>query len=664
MFIVLFTIGCEYAKADSTADSLLRIAQGENDPIKVIEKLIWYSEEYCLSNTELSRGLAEKSLELSGKINYERGLAQSKSNIARTYLTQGDVENAMLLINDAIVSFEKNENLADLAHAHKLKSNMLGRLLQYENSINELKKAIEIYKILGDDDRVEGCLLNLAVEYMNIKNLDNALEILLKIEQTSKDTPSNKFYLPVNLGSVYYEKGEFDKALTYLKKALEDARFLKIPDAEVTSLHMLGQCHEKLGSEAKALQYYNDAVNLSRQNKLDDETILVLKDLTKFYENGGDFKSAYATYNDYIQLRDTVYSLDKINRISDLEKKLEIEKRESIIKLKNSEIEKGQIEIKVGRYRTIGISGGALLLLLICFVVFKNYKKTKKLNEEIFVQKLKVEEKNKDMLDSINYAKRIQSSILLPDAQLKNILQEHFILFKPKDIVSGDFYWVYNSPSNKVIFTVADCTGHGVPGALMSMVGNSLLNEIIIENEIEEPDEILNQLKAGLIKTLGQQDGGDTKDGMDMALCVWDRNSNQLGFSGANNPLYLIRNNEEELYTISQNEAGLKYCGAGLLEIKPDKQSIAFEEGRSAKFSQKAIQLKTNDLIYLFSDGFGDQFGGPRDKKFTSKKFKETLIKISKYPLKEQLHHLENEFQAWKANNEQVDDVCVMGIRI
>ena len=288
--------------------------------------------------------------------------------------------------------------------------------------------------------------------------------------------------------------------------------------------------------------------------------------------------------------------------------------------------------------------------------------------DEIEEQKQLVDEKNKDITDSIEYASTIQTAILPAPEYLQEVLPENFILFRPRDIVSGDFYWAHQLSDGKVVATAADCTGHGVPGAFMSMIGNSLLNEIIIEKRIDKADEILNLLKDGIIRALNPEGKTEqSKDGMDLSLVVWDPNTRTVDFAGANNPLYIIRENATPLQRITGEtfEPNLEEEGKHLYEIKGDKQPIGYlSERHNQPFSTHKLKAEPGDVIYLFSDGYADQFGGPKGKKFKYKPFKRLLCKLQGRPMAEQLHSLETAFEDWRGNIEQVDDVCVIGIRL
>ncbi|MBI4931719.1 MAG: SpoIIE family protein phosphatase [Bacteroidetes bacterium] len=292
-------------------------------------------------------------------------------------------------------------------------------------------------------------------------------------------------------------------------------------------------------------------------------------------------------------------------------------------------------------------------------VLYKRYKDIQRHEKILEEQKNLVEEKNraletanaqitqknKDVTDSISYAKRIQNAMLPTESHAKTVLPEHFILFMPRDIVSGDFYWI-EEWKHQVFIAAVDCTGHGVPGAFMSILGSDLLHEIVKDYGINKPAAILNALNKGLAKTLHQNtSSAEIKDGMDIAFCAIDKKNNLLEYAGAFNPLWLIRDN----------------C---LQEFNADKQPIgAFVNEKQTFFTNHEIQLQKGDAVYIFSDGYTDQFGGENGKKFRHKQFQELLLSIQENSMAEQKNILEKAIENWKGNLEQVDDILVIGLK-
>jgi len=266
-------------------------------------------------------------------------------------------------------------------------------------------------------------------------------------------------------------------------------------------------------------------------------------------------------------------------------------------------------------------------------------------NKQLAIQKDIIEEKNKSITDSINYAEKIQTAILPHYSSLQKCFPESFILFKPKDILSGDFYWL-NHKEDCLFLAAADCTGHGVPGSLMSMLGSTFLNEIVNEKKITQPSTILFELRERVIAILKQNEGDSkSKDGMDIALCKIDFTNGTLTYSGAFNPLWLVRNDE-------------------LIELKANKFPIGTYVGERSEFTEHNMKLEKGDCIYVFTDGYADQFGGPKGKKFLYKRMQKLLISMKNDSMEQQKKMLETTIDDWKKNVEQVDDILVIGVRV
>jgi serine phosphatase RsbU (regulator of sigma subunit) len=271
---------------------------------------------------------------------------------------------------------------------------------------------------------------------------------------------------------------------------------------------------------------------------------------------------------------------------------------------------------------------------------------------EVVAQKEFIEEKNREITDSINYAQRIQRSLLPPIAEVKAVLPQSFILFQPKDIVSGDFYWFYNSlesgggkEDKTILIASADCTGHGVPGAFMSTIGAEKLNEAV--KETTDVSLILNRVNRGLKKVLRQTEKADsTRDGMDIALCAFNKEMNRIEYAGANRPLWLVRKG-----------------GTDIEEIKATKVAIGGYTEDEQLFTKHTVDLQKGDSIYIFSDGYADQFS-PQDKKLMTRKFKEILLSIQNKNMEEQREFLGTFINEWRGDMEQTDDILVIGIRV
>ncbi len=314
----------------------------------------------------------------------------------------------------------------------------------------------------------------------------------------------------------------------------------------------------------------------------------------------------------------------------------------------NAMIQQGQEKVESQQFR-INISIALFIVTLLgAGLLYRSYKLKQRSNIEITKQKEIIEEKNREIVDSINYAQRIQQSLLPSLEEIRKNLPESFVFYKPRNIVSGDFYW-FAEQNNRYYIAAVDCTGHGVPGAMLSMIGFNFLNQLVSEMQMTDPGKILDQLHSRISQTLnkdGLVDGREMRDGMDMALLCIDKTTNTFSFSGAVRPLYYV------------DEEGIKTIKGGYYSIGGIK-SLTEEP-----FETFTVTPKGKASFYLFSDGFADQFGGPRGKKFKTKKFQELLVTLQDKKMDEQHRHIESVFHEWMGTFEQVDDVCVIGIRV
>lgn len=374
-------------------------------------------------------------------------------------------------------------------------------------------------------------------------------------------------------------------------------------------------------------------------------------------------------------MRDSIESEENKNELIRQEFKYEYEKQAASDSIKSIEekriqeamIEKKNAEIESKEKEKMMLYGGLGLIALFSLFIFNRFRVTRKQNKIIEQQKIDVEkqklfadeqrdkaelqqhlveEKNKEIMDSIHYAKRIQSAILPLEENVNDHLGENFILYKPKDVVAGDFYWL-EQKDDSVLFAACDCTGHGVPGAMVSVVCVTGLNRSVREHGLVDPGLILDRTREIVIQEFEKSEEG-VKDGMDVALCSLKKQEDQfiLDYAGAFNPLWIIRKEKDEVE-----------------EIRPDKQPVG-KYIDSKPFTTKRIQLQKGDSIYVFSDGYADQFGGEKGKKFKTANFKKLLLEIKDFPMSKQKEMLDQNFENWRGEIDQIDDVCVIGVRL
>ena len=460
-----------------------------------------------------------------------------------------------------------------------------------------------------------------------------------------------------NMGNVYGDKGDYSKSLESF------LQFLKIKEGQddkrdmAICLSNIGGLYNKIENYKLAIKYFERSMLLAEELEF---TILqhhIYPNIAVSYQEYGDYKNAFEYLQAYSTLNETMMNEKNNKTIEGLRAKYESEKQEKEIVEKDLMIQQGKEEARRQGQLKYGITTVLIISIIFTLLLYSRFRVIREQKGIIERQKLTVDEKNKDITDSINYAKRIQTAMLRTEHEMFDLLGEHFVLFLPKDVVSGDFYWCHQQ-EDVVIWVVADCTGHGVPGAFMSMIGNSLMNEIIIEKKLTTPGLILDELKDGIIKSLGTR----TQDGMDMALCAFNRTTYELQFAGANNGLYITRKGIGKEALTSAD--WIVTFDSDLIEIKPDKQSVGFEENKDGPFTTRSIQLEKGDCIYACSDGYLDQFGGKKNKKYSVKRFKEVLSEIHTMSMEEQMVHVTNELFEWMEDKEQIDDICVIGVRV
>ena len=569
-----------------------------------------------------------------------------------------------------------------------------------QKKITEYKTEAEKYKAANNTNQQADFLNKIAYIYWENEKYSDAINYFtesLKINQENNNQNGIKS-LNYNIGLIYSDMEDYQNALTHFNKGLEIARQLNQKEGIYSGLMNKATVLKNLSKYQEAVDNINEALSIAQEFNNLKLVRTCYGMLAENYELLGDSQNTMK----YFELFASIDKHLKSEQIKEIEhkteqqvkqaqsEKLETEKTlsktseelqktqknlaeiEAIKKQQQLELEvkelalrKQQAEIRNKQLILIGVSFIFFLILIFSVLVLRQFRAKKKANkllqeqnEQINQQKIEIEaqrdlanEQKKDITDSIEYAKRIQSALLPPLSFIKRNLPEHFILFKPRDIVSGDFYWMMNK-DGKIIIAAADCTGHGVPGAFMSMLGTAFLNEIvtkIVENKHVyslQANEILNQLRNYIIESLHQTgDDDESKDGIDMALCIIDSEKQKLQFAGAHNPLYIIKNNNLEV-------------------IKGDRMPVSIHKNAQKPFVNHEVDFSQNDIIYMFSDGYYDQIGGPQNRKFMSRNFQELLLSVHEKPMEQQKEILDKTFEEWRGENIQLDDILVIGIRL
>jgi len=574
-------------------------------------------------------------------------------------------------------------------------------------------KALKIREEINELDGLSSSYINLGVLYSDQGDSEKAKEYYLKsleIDIQLNDVPGQATCYN-NLGVLNLDKGNYDKALYYNNKSLILREGLKDEKYIALSLNNIGGIYEELNDYDRAMDYFNRSlkiyekinsldgighelwkladINLIRKNlslakqqalkslKISkqigypDDIKESARILSEIYAKENKGTKALDMYKFYVEIKDSlnnnVISKFKIQQ----QAKYEYEKKIVADSIRQAErhgvqiaIAKTKAEEEEKKKKILMI--GLIILGVLLILLFGRFKKAKKQKEFIEKQKKLVEnqheqleEVHQEISDSIKYAERLQKAILPPLNQFNDALKNTFVLFKPKDVVSGDFYWLHTT-NDDVYFAAADCTGHGVPGAMVSVVCGDALNRSVKEFGLNSTATILDKTRELVIETFSRS-GTDVRDGMDIAFCKIK--GNILSFSGANNPLWLVR--DKTLLTSEQLTAKstLVINNRAVIEYKPDKQPIGLYEKMNA-YTQIDIELLKGDKIYIFSDGYADQFGGEKGKKMKYKTFKNLLLKYDDSSMGETRNKLDSFLEEWKGNYEQLDDICIIGVSI
>lgn len=637
--------------------------------------------------------IAEKYY-LSQKQNKELIKVYNKKGYA--YEVSGDYKHAgeyylksYSIVEEIGSDIEKARSLNSLGSVYFAQKN-------YEGALEYWAKALVIVQKIDYKPGVSVMLSNIGNVYMAEENFDIATDYYskaLKISEEIGDS-SNISIVLNNLGNLNREKQEYNKALEFYNQSLEIKRNLFDNYKVVLTLYNIATIYEKQEKLDSALNTINDALDIAIDNEYKSLQVDLYLEQAYIFEKNKKYEKALVSYFLYDSLNIEIYNLEIANAYSQNEKRYNYDKKE-----KENQIYRTKQKAKEEKQRNfvIALIIGIIFLIIIAITILRGYRQKKQANELLEVQKSKILEKNdelsqlneeilqqrdeieaqrnlvfeqkdqledihKEVTNSIQYAKRIQASTLPKNEVLQNSFKDSFILFKPKDVVSGDFYW-FASVENHTIITVADCTGHGVPGAFMSMLGISLLKEIVVKEYITEPAIILRKLRKEIINALQQKGiSGEQKDGMDMALISYNNDTKQLKYAGANNPLYIVSSRNIECETAEIKVTESENCSKKLYEFKADKMPIAIYV-KMDKFTSHEITLEEGDIIYMSSDGFPDQFGGPKGKKFKYKPFKELLLDDSKLSMDTQHDKLNTTIVDWMGDLEQIDDICIMGIK-
>ncbi len=700
-------------------------AQANKDSAEAYDYFALF-EEYEYTDTFKARVYSDSALYFAKRSNSLAILARANQFKGWYYQDQSKFSNAKECFSKSLAGFIKAKNKQGIADAYGNLGNICFDMKDYVQSLDyQLKSVRQNEEILSSNELSEDergraqegktyALSNIASIFSALDLYDKALEY----EQRSLEAEivaGNKVGQGISYSAIattYRDLNQADSAEFYYRKAIKifkeegyetflPSSYYKYASMKGTSLskeergNMLQEAYEidkragnrngmVMGLLGLADYQFNELSRDSLTSLLDQAIELIStydlahhlerfnKISSKTSARFGDYQEAYSYLQEYIRLRKISDKQKKNREILTAEVKYEVQLKSHQDSLKLAEsydLKRAKDQKKIADQRSwisLGILGGIVLLGSLSFLVYANRKKRRlnnflsEKNTVIKNQKDIVDKKNKSISSSIAYAQRLQSAILPKRTEIEEHFSDSFLIFKPKDVVSGDFYW-FEVYDGRIYIAAADCTGHGVPGAMVSVVCSNALSRVLKEFGVTEPRNILRRTRDVVIETFGRSKE-QVEDGMDISLCSIDQKTGKVVFAGANNPLWVVRRNEYKSESTGADRI-LEGETHHLLEFKGDKQPVGPYPIMN-EFTDREIQLCQDDILYLFSDGFSDQFGGEEGKKFMSARLKKELLKRSGVALHQQETQIDAIYENWRINHEQVDDVCMIAIKL
>ncbi len=588
-----------------------------------------------------------QALQLYDSSMVQATLLQDTSFMASILLNKGvlyyDLGNYDQALEFYLEAEEYLQNIQEPENLAILKYNM-GLIFHEQENLDiataQFRSAKELFDSLGNKYGAAYCYTSLGDIYRATASYFEAIDYYNQAYRIHESL-SNKQGMAealIQIGMVYFENGKFSKASDFYQEAYQLNQQIDYPKGQAISLRNQGHVHLKHGDVQRGIRYYKRALKIAKELKDEAMQRDVNYDLAKAYEIEKKTEKAYLHYKRYIVYRDSIQTAHLDASMTRLKARQDIETREKTIE--NLKVKQQIQEVENERQSIIIRFSFALLLIIGVFflLLFRKNRQIQGINEALVYKQGQINA-------SISYASKIQAAVFPPERLINKMLPESFILFRPRDIVSGDFYWTAQR-DGKVAVAAVDCTGHGVPGAFMSMMGISFLNEVFMKEDFNSSGEMLSLLRDYVKEALHQtEENPEAKDGMDISLIIIDKENQEIQYAGAYSPLVMIKGQE-------------------LIYLKGDRMPIGIHHNEKELFTTHKITYQPGEMVYLFSDGYADQFGGPHGKKFRLSPFRELLQSISLLSVDDQKTILEQELDKWQGSYEQIDDILVMGIKL
>lgn len=601
---------------------------------------------YYVDNYDSALYYFKLSLKIKEEAGDRKGMASSYNNIGAIQTSHGEDSEGLKNYIKALMIYEELKDPEGATAACLNIGNVLAEQYDHDGAMKYYRLALKYAQLAGNEYNTADAYHNIGSSHYDSDRRDSAMyyyKLALGMYQLQENSERIASVYGM-MGEWYFDVAAYDSAEHYLVRSYEICNETQNKEGTAMVLQYLGRLKLTQGKMIESEKYLLEGLSISAELGLREYESNYYRWLAEFYAAADDHSKAFRYSVRYASLKDSLINEEGVRQITEMKERFESEAKEREIVLLQKDNALRSSEMYRQRLLLWAIGIGLILALLLVFSITRSLRNARLQNEIIEAQKQEVEEKNTSIIDSINYAKRIQLALLNKEgAHEDKAIPEHFIYYRPKDIVSGDFYWSIRIDNSWYVAAV-DCTGHGVPGAFLSMLGVAFLNEIAAARKVLRPGEILEELRKRIISELSRDTKDDYgKDGMDISLGRFDLNSRALLWAGANIPLYVVRDGT-------------------VMETDPDAQPVGFQR-EMKKFSNHELQLQPGDCVYFFTDGIIDQFGGERGKKFSYARFR-SVITSHQETMPAMKAHLGRELEAWKGNFDQTDDICVIGVKI
>ncbi len=630
--------------AANPVDSLqeaLRLASNDSLRLRLLDELTFITAN---SNPNLSIEYAHQTVHLAEKLQHREFKRQGLHFLGLNHYRLGNYDKTFEYFRQVLRMFEEDGDLKGIARLHNNIGIIYDELNQYEKALSYYHRSLEVKRQLGDSIGVASTLSNVGYAYQKLGLPDKAYAYLMQALSIDMSAGNEEglIYTYGNLGRLYASLDKPDSALIFFRKSLvllEEAGGA-YEQAEV--LQCIGGIYLKQKRLERSRTSYEQAIAKAREVNARKVVKECYKGIAETYKQQQHWQMAYEYFLQYENLKDSIFNEENLKKISEIESSYQIQRREKEIEILRKDARIQELNLSRNEMVSYYLYSGLILFFLMILFLYQQYKTKNQSNTLLKKRNNEIATRNVEITDSIRYAKTIQESLLPQEENLKSIFPNSFLYCEARDILNGDFLWIHEK-ENRVVWAVIDCTGHGVPGALMTILAHNLLNQIVKTQHMLEPADILLELHRQLRFNMQKSFQEEHQHGMDLGVCLFERSSGLLLYAGARRPLYMMEEGELKVYQTPNPMVGNNYV-------------------HGIEFSQISLHPLPGSCVYMFTDGVTDQFGGPQNKKFLHNRLQELIREMHTSPLEEQKNVLSDGLKRWRKQEEQTDDTLMLCI--